>query len=119
VQRPQQLAMMFLLGAFLVGGTLGFAADRVVGDRWGTAGRSTLDAFAEELSLSAAQRASVDSILDERHRIIDSIITPVRPSIEAARESARRQIAQRLTPDQQTKYAAYLERMRQEAAAHK
>lgn len=104
---------MFLLGAFLVGGTLGFTVDRM----WGANGnRSTLDAFTEELSLSDAQRAAVDSILDERHRLIDSITAPLRPRIEGAREAARQQIKQRLTPPQRAKYESYLERMRQEAA---
>jgi hypothetical protein len=111
VQRSQQLAAMFLLGAFLVGGTLGFTVDRMVGQRSVATGHeATLDAFATELGLTAAQRAAVDSILDERHRIIDSIMTPVRPSIRAARDSARLQIARRLSPDQRVKFERYVER---------
>jgi hypothetical protein len=103
---------MFLLGAFLVGGTLGFTVDRMVGRHLVAAtGRdATLDAFSSEIGLTAAQRAAVDSILDERHRIIDSIMTPVRPSIRAARDSARHQIARRLSPDQQVKFEQYIER---------
>ena len=107
---------MFLLGAFLVGGTLGFTVDRVMGDRLlarSPAKHATLDGFASELSLSPDQRAALDSILDERHRIIDSLIAPVRPQIEAAKESARRQMAQRLDEAQRRKFEAYLARTRQ------
>jgi hypothetical protein len=111
VQRSKQLAAMFLLGAFLVGGTLGFTVDRMVGDRLVARGEdSSLDAFSAEIGLTTAQRAAVDSILDERHRIIDSIMTPVRPSIRAARDSARHQIARRLSPDQQAKFQRYIDR---------
>lgn len=115
MQRSKQLAAMFLLGAFLVGGTFGFTVDRVVGDRLlkREGDGSSLDAFAAEIGLSAAQRAAVDSILDERHRIIDSIMAPVRPQISAARESARRQIRMRLTPEQEPRFDAYVARTRQ------
>ena len=111
MQRSKQLAAMFLLGAFLVGGTLGFTVDRMVGQRRVVpAHEATLDAFAAEMELTSAQRAAVDSILDERHRVVDSIMTPVRPSIRAARDSARSQIARRLSPDQRVKFERYVER---------
>ena len=117
-QRPKQLAALFLLGAVLVGGALGFTADRVVGDRLlpraeaatPPAARSSLDEFSDEIGLTPAQRAAVDSIMDERHRIIDSIMAPVRPQISAARESARKQIRARLTPDQGARFDAYVKR---------
>jgi Spy/CpxP family protein refolding chaperone len=124
-QRPKQLAAMFLVGALLVGGALGFTADRVVGDRLlpraeaatPPAARNALDEFSAEIGLTAAQRAGIDSIMDERHRIIDSIMTPVRPQINAARESARRQIRARLTPEQERRFDAYVQR--QETASAK
>jgi len=112
VQRSKQLAAMFLLGAFLVGGTLGFTVDRMVGDRMlkRDVRSATLDAFAAEIGLTQTQRAAVDSILDERHRIIDSIMTPVRPGIRAARDSARHQIARRLSAEQRERFRQYVER---------
>lgn len=119
MQRSQQLAAMFLLGAFLVGGTLGFTVDRVVGDRMRGAGdsHSFLDEFSDELQLSPAQRAAVDSILDERHRIDDSLMTPIRPQLDAARQNARRQIAARLDAPQRQKFEAYLARMAKKDSA--
>ena len=113
MHRSKQLAAMFLLGAFLVGGTFGFTVDRMVGQRLvppDTSSASMLEEFAEELDLTATQRAAVDTILDERHRLMDSIMAPVRPGLRAARDSARHQIARRLTPAQQTKFQAYLAR---------
>ena len=103
---------MFLLGAFLVGGTLGFTVDRVVSDRLRDSApqMSLVDAFAEEISLSPSQRAAVDSILTARNRVMDSIMGPVRPKLHAVRDSARHAIATRLTDDQRAKFDAYLER---------
>ena len=122
--RPKQLAAMFLLGAFVVGGTFGVAADRLVGDRLlpraeaATVGsNNAIDAFAAEMQLTSGQRAAVDSIMDERHRIIDSIMAPVRPHITAARESARRQIRMRLTPEQMPRFDAYLARTAAQSSA--
>jgi hypothetical protein len=119
-QRPKTLAAIFLLGAFVVGGTLGVAADRTVGDRFlpraeaaTVPQRNAIDDFSVEIGLTAGQRAAVDSIMDERHRIIDSIMAPVRPQITAAREHARRQIRQRLDAEQGRRFDAYIARTRQ------
>jgi hypothetical protein len=114
VQRSQQLAAMFLLGAFLVGGTLGFTVDRVVSERLREPERpaSLVDAFAEELELSPGQRAAVDSILTARDHVLDSIIAPVRPRLYAVRDSARLAIATRLTDQQRAKFDAYIQRTR-------
>ncbi len=56
MQRSKQQALMFLLGAVLVGGVLGFSADRVIADKqkhWGPRRRMYRD-----LKLSDAQRVS-------------------------------------------------------------
>jgi hypothetical protein len=103
---------MFLLGAFLVGGTLGFTVDRVVSNRLRETDHPTslVEAFAEELSLSPSQRAAVDSILTARNHVMDSLMAPVRPKLHAVRDSARHAIASRLTNEQRAKFDAYLER---------
>jgi len=114
VQRSQQLAAMFLLGAFLVGGTLGFTVDRMMSERLRDADSKTtmLDAFAAELELTPTQRASVDSIFSTRNRVYDSLMAPIRPQLRAARDVARREIAARLTEPQRRKFDAYLARSR-------
>ena len=123
-RRPKQLAALVLVGALVVGGALGVAFDRTLGDRLLPRAEaapvpprpaSVVDEFATELVLSAEQRAAVDSILDERHRIMDSIMDPVRPHLTAARDAARRQIRQRLTAEQQPRFDAYLARKAAEA----
>ncbi len=123
MDRPKLLAAAFLAGAFSLGASVGYGWDRTLAGRApatvasGAPRASMYDAFAEELGLSAEQRAAVDSILDERHRIMDSLVAPVRPQLEAARESARAQIRRRLTAEQQLRFDRYLARLRDREAA--
>ena len=113
MERSKLLAAAFLAGAFTLGATVGFGFDRSMATA--TTAPSTYESFATELALTPAQRAAVDSILDARHRTIDSLLAPVRPQMERARNSAQREIAARLSADQQARYVAYLERRRVEA----
>ena len=108
MQRSKHLAVMFLLGAVLVGGALGFTADRVLlgeqlcprsGDYRGMRAR-----FADDLDLTGAQRAAVDTILDERHRQMSEVLKPVRPQMDSISENARNQMRRLLTPAQQSKF---------------
>ena len=108
MQRSRSLAVMFLLGAVLIGGALGFTADRVLlGDelcpRWGDY-RGMRARFADDLELTAAQRAAMDTILDERHRQMTKVLEPVRPQMDSISENARTQIRRLLTPTQQSKF---------------
>jgi len=107
--RSKQQAMMFLLGAVLVGGALGFSADRVLSNdkprNWAPRQR-----MYDDLALSEAQRITMDSLLDERNCQVGAVMKPVRPRLDSIRSSARQQMAQILTPDQ----VAKLESRRQE-----
>ena len=88
MQRSKNLAVAFLLGAVLVGGALGFTADRVmIGDRI-RADRPRLH-LADRLQLDAAQRAKLDTILDNRRHRIDMIIATVRDQLDSAKLRAR------------------------------
>jgi hypothetical protein len=113
MERSKLLAAAFLAGAFTMGATVGFGFDRSMANA--STPPSSYESFATELALTPAQRAAVDSILDARHRTIDSLLAPVRPQMERARNSAQREIAARLSADQQARYTAYLERRRSEA----
>ena len=106
MERSKLLAAAFLAGAFTLGATVGFGFDRSIANA--SAAPSTYESFATELALTPEQRAAVDSILDARHRTIDSLLAPVRPQMERARNSAQREIASRLSPAQQARYTAYL-----------
>ena len=110
MQRSKHLAMMFLLGAVLVGGALGSTADRVwMKDTSSNDPRASRALLSERLKLNAAQRAALDSILDERHRQFDSLLKPVRPQMDSIRMRSRAQIRALLTtPEQRERFEAIL-----------
>ena len=109
MQRSKHLAMMFLLGAVLVGGALGFTADRVwlkdtsMGDP-----RASTALLYDRLELNAAQRAAWDSILDDRHRQFDSLLKPIKPQMDSVRLRTRAQIRALLTPAQLERFEAII-----------
>jgi hypothetical protein len=105
--RSRQTALAFLLGAALVGGVLGFSADRIVSRdrfcRWGDqVGMRRL--FGDELNLDPAQRVAVDSILDEKHRDIAVVVQPVKPRIDSIGDRAMDHISALLTPTQRATF---------------
>lgn len=116
MQRSQSLALMFLLGAVLVGGVLGFVADRTLhgahacpapGDVRTMRGR-----LAEHLALDPTQRTRLDSILDARSARISSVMQPVKPRLDAINDSARADIAAMLTPEQRQRYEQWYRDMK-------
>jgi Spy/CpxP family protein refolding chaperone len=111
MQRSKQQALMFLLGALLVGAILGFSADRVLGDDAPTPGRQ---AMYDDLQLTAAQRAGMDSLLDQRHCQISRTLATVEPKLDSIRASARVQMDRLLTPDQRTRLEARRAKWRKE-----
>jgi Spy/CpxP family protein refolding chaperone len=102
MQRSKQQALMFLLGAVLVGGVLGLSADRVLGHEkakhW--VGRNRMY---DDLALSEAQRSTMDSLLDERNCQIGVVMRPVKPQLDSIKKVAHQQMLQILTPEQQAK----------------
>ena len=115
----KQVALFFLLGALLVGGVLGFTADRVLAknslcdapkDR-----KSMRDRFHADLGLDATQRQRVDSLLDLKHAQIAEVMKPIQPRLQTISDSTRAQIARLLTPAQQQRF----EQMHQEMMARR
>lgn len=101
MQRSKQQALMFLLGAVLVGGVLGFSADRVFQDKqkhWAPRMRMYND-----LELSEAQRSTMDSLLDDRNCQISALMKPVSPQLDSIKKAAHQQILAILTPEQRAK----------------
>lgn len=110
MQRSKQQALMFLLGAVLVGGVLGFSADRVFQDKqkhWGPRMRMYND-----LELSEAQRATMDSLLDDRNCQISAVMKPVGPQLDSIKKAAHQQILGIMNAEQR----AVMEQRMQEMA---
>lgn len=110
MQNSKQLAVMFLLGAFLVGGALGFTADRVWGrDATCRDPRSSRALLYDRLELTTDQRTAWDGILDDRHRQFDSLFKPIKPQMDSIRLRARAQMRALLTtPEQRERFEAIL-----------
>ena len=102
MERPKQQALAFLLGALLVGGALGFSADRVMRhDDQTPAARRT--AFYEAIGLKAEQKPSMDAILDARNCKMDSVVKTIQPTLDSIKTASRVAMDRILTPDQHAK----------------
>jgi len=114
MQRSKNLAMMFLLGAVLVGGALGFTADRVWSrDARCSDPRASKELLYDRLELNVAQRAAFDSILDDRHRQFDSLFKPIRPQMDSIRARSRAQMRSLLTTaEQRERFEAIIQQPR-------
>lgn len=110
--RPKSLAMMFILGAFLTGGAVGFAAERAVdkpivmlNDE-----KSVRDELARELDLTPEQKIVVDSAWDWRRARNREIMAVVRPALDSVRDSARVRMMSVLTEPQRETFRRLIER---------
>ncbi len=101
MQRPQQQALAFLLGALLVGGVVGFSADRVF-RREDMSLTSRRRALYDDLRLEPTQRSRMDSLLDDRNCQIDAMFRPIQPALDSIKAATRAQINLILTPEQRS-----------------
>ena len=118
MDRSKGYAVMFLLGAFVAGGALGFTADRALDAKRGhemRGPRAYRQRMADELKLTPQQQASVDSLIEQKHRQIVALYKPVKPQLDSiallarvVSDSTHSQIKRLLNPGQQVK----LDRMR-------
>jgi Spy/CpxP family protein refolding chaperone len=113
MQRSKGFALLFLIGAFIAGVAIGFAADRVMThDRPGRHGlRSPVDRMARDLDLNATQRAAFDSILEGRRKQMRQLFDPIRPQMDSLMkigkvmgDTTHEQLRRILTPDQRVKF---------------
>jgi Spy/CpxP family protein refolding chaperone len=114
MDKSKGYALMFLLGAFVAGGALGFTAYRVIDTKHGhemRGPRAYRQRMAEELKLSPQQQASVDSLIEQKHRQIVTLYKPVRPQLDSlaiqarvVSDSTHEQIKRLLNPQQATKF---------------
>ena len=121
MERSKGYALMFLLGAFVAGGALGFTADRVMDAKRGRemrGPRAYRQKMADELNLTPRQQASVDSLIEQKHRQIVALYKPVKPQLDSiallarlVSDSTHAQIKRLLNAEQQAK----LDKMRRAA----
>jgi hypothetical protein len=118
MRRPKSLALMFLLGAFLTGGAVGFAADRAVASarpQRQLDEKAMRDSLAQELNLSADQRHVIDSVMDWRRARSREIMQTYRPVLDSIRDSARVLMLRELDSVQQGKFHRLVERNKRTA----
>ncbi len=118
-------AVLLLALTFAAGAAAGVAGDRLQlfpdsaraterdgRDRRGDEGRprqTTIERFADDLGLTAAQRVEIEEVLDEYRASAKALQTSVRPQYRALLDSARTRIESVLTGDQVIEYRALLE----------
>src|SRR5688500_19040232 len=114
MQRSKSYALMFLLGAFVAGGALGFTADRVMTrEKHGRGGRPSFERMAKELELTPSQRVLFDSITLARRTQMRALWQPLRPQMDSIEkiakvvgDSTHEQLKRILTPEQGKKLDA-------------
>ena len=117
MQRTKQQALMFVLGAALVGGALGFSADRyLVHEKVATA-FGPRPKFYDELGLSPQQRAILDSLAFARECETRVVLAPVDSAMKAIRTRFMAQRDSVLTKEQKTMFDKLMDdaRKRREA----
>lgn len=118
MRRTNGLALAFFIVVFAAGAAAGAVADRYVQRariqrQWGDQ-RAMRNRLADDLGMTDAQRASMDSLLDDRNRQYDSLMAPVRPTLDSLGAATRQRLRQLLTPEQQATYDQ-IQREREEA----
>jgi len=117
IQRTKAQAMLFLLGAVVVGAALGFAGNRAFGAHDQPQDvRSSRARLADRLELTSAQRRMLDSVLDERNERMKELLAPVRPRLDSLRFAARAAIRQQLSADQQLRWDEVLIELSRDSA---
>lgn len=118
IQRTKAQAIFFLLGAVLVGGALGFTANRAIAHRDPDSNdqRGSRDQLSTRLGLSPEQRQMLDSVLDARNEQMKRTLAPVRPQLDSLRMAARAVIRARLSAEQQRRWDQVLAEMARDSA---
>jgi hypothetical protein len=106
MQRSKQQALMFLLGAVLVGGVLGFSADRVITSKTKPQRLSARQQMYADIGVAAEQQPQMDSVLDEINCKTSEIMRSVRPSMDSVRAEGFKTLLGMLTPAQREAWDA-------------
>src|ERR1051325_768458 len=104
MHRSKQQAVMFLLGAVLVGGVLGASGARMYQhqkfvEEYGVNRRE----FYNSLGLSTEQKSRLDSLAQAHACAVDSALAPVKPRLDSIRDNFRAAEKQVYTAAQRAK----------------
>ena len=123
--RSRWIALAVLSATFLAGAMLGAAAIRVLVDdraeqpqrprpdgRRGGPGQGP--SIFDQMGLTAAQKAGIDSVMENRRREMDAFWKLHNPEVRAIIDSARVEIDRLLTPEQRQQFQEFRERRRRE-----
>jgi hypothetical protein len=113
MQRSKQQALMFLLGAVLVGGVLGFSADRVMTTKKTPRIPARIQMY-NDIGIDSAARIQLDSVLDETNCRTGDIMRAVRPAMDSVRAEGLKTFLGMLTPQQRQAYDAREKRIKAE-----
>ena len=111
MQRSKQQALMFLLGAVLVGGVLGFSADRFVVSKKPARVPARVQMY-DDIGIEADKRAKMDSVLDEMNCKTSDIMKSMRPAMDSVRAEGFKALLEMMTPEQRAAYDLREQRMR-------
>ena len=103
MQRSKQQALMFLLGAVLVGGVVGFSADRVYQHQRFAIGYGPRARFYDEIGLTQPQRATMDSLAFANECAVKAVVKPVKQQLDSIRGTFKEQQRKVYTPEQLAK----------------
>ena len=105
MQRPKQQALAFLLGALLVGGVVGFSADRVFRQTDNSISARRKRMY-DDLALAQPQRQALDSVFDASNCQLDALYSPLEPAYDSIKAARRMQINAILTAEQRQRLEA-------------
>lgn len=106
MQRSKQQALMFLLGATLVGGALGFSADRYLSHEKVVSQFGPRSKFYDEMGLSQQQRGTLDSLAFQQDCVIRTLLAPQKTMLDSIKASFQAQRDSVFTKDQMAKLDA-------------
>lgn len=118
MQRPKQQALAFLLGALLVGGVVGFSADRAFRRDEDTV-EARRKAMYDDLALQPAQRAAMDSMFDARNCQLEAVYAPIQPTVDSIKSATRTQMNVIITAEQRTRLEVRRREMDQKHATER
>ena len=106
MQRSKQQALMFLLGALLVGGALGFSAAGYISHEKCASQYGPRARFYDEMGLSAQQRTTLDSLSFQQDCVIKSVLAPQQAKLDSIRATFKAQWRAVFTKEQLVRYDA-------------